>query len=132
MSTKLIGALFVVLALWMGYRFYNYYQEVSAQRYEQKQQASRDPGSLPGVPYQLETGLKAAQIQGASGLKQWLRIYGDQIQDPRKASIQLDYCTLVARHNPQEAKAVFNTVKERLKENSPVYPRLKQLEKSFD
>ena len=35
-------------------------------------------------------------------------------------------------YDPQKAKAVFADVKQRVRENSPVYPRLKQLERSFE
>lgn len=135
MSTKLIGALIIVLMLWAGYRLFIYYKEVDAQRYAEKQQSTGkdiDPSRLHGLPYQLEQSLTAAKNQGAPALKKWLKQYDNQIADPRKAWIQLDYCTMVARDNPQEARAVFTEVKERLKEDSPVYPRLKQLEKSFD
>lgn len=135
MSTKLIGALIIVAVLWMGYRFFTYYQEFSAQRYAEEQQAAGkdvDPARLPGVPYQLEQSLTAARNQGPGAFKQWLATYDTQIQDPRKAWLQLDYCTMIARNNPQEAKAVFQSVKGRLRDSSPVYPRLKQLDRSFN
>lgn len=135
MSTKLIGALMILLVAWGGYKIFTYYQEVSAQGYAEKEKATGkgvDPTRLEGVPYNLEGSLRHAQSQGPAALKKWLDNYGSQIADPRKAWIQLDYCTMVARDNPQEAREAHAAVKKRLRENSPVYPRMKQLEKSFD
>jgi len=53
------------------------------------------------------------------------------VQDPRKAWIQLDYVLLLTRQNPQEAKRVFNEVKDRTLPNSPVWPRIQSMEKSY-
>jgi hypothetical protein len=135
MSTKLIGALMILLVLWGGYRIVVYYKHVQEQRWAEKAQASGegiDPSQLAGLPYQLQPSLTQAEAQGAEAMKTWLQLYGNQLSDPRKAWIQLDYCTLIAREDPQEAKAVYAAVKKRLREDSPVYPRLKQLQKSFD
>jgi hypothetical protein len=135
MSSKLIGALVILLVVWGGYRMFVYYKEVEEQRWHEKEQTSGkdvDPTRLPGMPYELDASYNAAKSQGHAAIKKWLTLYGTQIQDPRKAWIELDYCVLVSRDNPQEARAVFASVKGRLKESSPVYPRLKQLEKSFD
>jgi len=89
------------------------------------------PESLSGLPYQYEASLKAAQQQGADALGNWLKLYGPAVQDPRKAWIQLDYVLLLTRQNPQEAKRVFNEVKDRTLPNSPVWPRIQSMEKSY-
>ncbi|MCU0787778.1 MAG: hypothetical protein MUC91_06245 [Verrucomicrobia bacterium] len=135
MSTKLMGTLMILLVLWGGYRIFVYYKEVKERGWYQEQQASGkgvDPTQLAGMSYELNSSLSAAQSQGHAALKKWLDTYGRQIQDPRKAWIQLDYCQSVFRDNPQEARAVFASVRDRLKESSPVYPRMKQMEKSFN
>jgi len=36
------------------------------------------------------------------------------------------------RTDPNDAKRIFKAVKERTSTNSPVYPRIRQLEKSFE
>jgi hypothetical protein len=54
------------------------------------------------------------------------------IQDPRKAWIELDYCVVLARENPKEARRIFDQVKQRIRPDSPVYPRIKQLEPTFE
>ena len=135
MSTKLIGTLMILLVLWGGYKIFVYYKQVQEQGWQEKEQATGkdvDPTQLTGMPYELTASLSTAQTQGHAALKKWLDTYGWQVQDPRKAWIQLDYCQSVFRDNPQEARSVFASVRERLKESSPVYPRMKQLEKSFN
>lgn len=135
MSTKLIGALMILVVVWGGYRIVTYYKDVQEQRWQEEEEASGkniDPSRLDGVPYQLEQGLKQAQTRGKKAIGQWLEHYGNRIRDPRKAWIQLDYCTMIASDDPQQAKAIYHEVKQRLHQESPVYPRLKQLEKSFE
>lgn len=135
MNTKLIGALMVILLLWGGYKVFVYYKEVDAQRYlkeEVTKGKTVDPSKLPGMPYVLEGSLTQAKREGPAAMERWLKTYGPQLQDPRKAWIQLDYCQMLFRDDPQKARAVFASVKERLRENSPVYPRLKELEKSLE
>jgi hypothetical protein len=53
------------------------------------------------------------------------------IQDPRKAWIELDYCTLLARENAKEARRIFADVQQRTPTNSPIYWRVKKLEPTF-
>lgn len=132
--TKLISLLFVVLAVFVGYRLYLYWEKVDTERDLQEQRASRplDPRQLPGMPYQLEDSLAKAQQGGGRAMREWLDAYGSQLQDPRLAWIQLDYCRLLILDNPNEAKQIFNAVKERTPTNSPVFPRIKQVEKTFE
>jgi len=88
--------------------------------------------TLPGLPYKLEASLQAARKQGAPGLRNWLKTYAQSVEDPRKAWIELDYCVAVAREDPAEAKRVFAAVKDRLPPSSPVWPRMKQLERTYE
>jgi hypothetical protein len=88
---------------------------------------------MPGQnPTQLEATLRAAQSQGAEGLKNWLKTYGRAVQDPRKAWIELDYCTMISREDPNEAKRIFAEVKNRTPPSSPVWPRIQKLEKTYE
>ena len=132
--TKLIVLLIVVVALFGGWQLFVYWEKVQREE-ENKKQVGVAPvvgEQLAGLPKNLESTLQAAQKQGASGLKGWLKTYDKMVQDPRRAWIQLDYCVLVAREDPAEAKRVFASVKERLPPASPVWPRMKQLEKTFE
>src|SRR5438552_17418082 len=114
--TKLIAALIIVAVLYGGWHLFLYWEKVkSEEEVTQRQQAAAtvDPNQLSGLPRNLEPGLQAAQKQGAAAMREWLKIYGQMLQDPRKAWIELDYCVLIAREDPAEARRVFAAVKER-------------------
>lgn len=87
---------------------------------------------LSGMKANLEPVLLKAQSRGALGLKGFLDRYGKVIQDPRRASIELDYVVLEARDNPAEARRVFAEVKNRIDPSSPVYPRVQQLGRTYE
>jgi hypothetical protein len=53
-------------------------------------------------------------------------------RNPSKAWIELDYCTLIAREDPAEARRLFAAVKERTPASSPVWDRVKKLEKTYE
>jgi Flp pilus assembly protein CpaB len=87
---------------------------------------------LSGMKPNLEPALQQAQARGAVGLKNFLARYGKAIQDPRRASIELDYVVLEARDNLAEARRVFAEVKNRVDPASPVYPRVQQLARTYE
>ena len=87
--------------------------------------------SLPGLPPHLEASLDAAKRQGATALRTWLRQNRDRIQDPRLADIELDFVVLVAGRNFGEAREVFAAVQARTPPDSPVYSRIKRLERAY-
>lgn len=133
--TKVIAVVMIVLVLWGGWELFFYWERVKNEEESQKKQAASAAvmgERLPGMPYQLEPSLAAAKNQGAAGLQAWMKAYGHSLQDPRKAWIELDYCVLISRDNPAEAKRLFAEVKARLSESSPVWPRIKQLEKTYE
>jgi hypothetical protein len=133
--TKLIAAFIIIVAVWGGWELFLYWDKVShEEETKQKQEAAAMVigDQLPGMSYKLDASLQAARKQGATGLKNWLKTYNQSIEDPRKAWIELDYCVAVARQDPAEAKRVFARVKERTAPSSPVWPRMKQLEKTYE
>ncbi len=133
--SRAIAILIILLLIYGGYRVYLYYENVKTQDQAAQQQAAAtevQPESLPGLPQDLEESLKAAQQQGASALRKWLQSYGTRVQDPRLAWIELDFCEAVFRDNPSEARRVFAAVKARTPPSSPVWPRIKALEKSYE
>ena len=132
--TKLISILIILAVVFVGYRLYVYWEKVQDEKYEEEKAAQRvvTEGSLAGLPWQLEQSLQAAKTNGATGLKKWLDAYGAQVQDPRLAWIELDYCVMQTLNNPAEAKRVYEVVRNRTATNSPVYKRVKQLEKTFE
>jgi hypothetical protein len=133
--TKLIAVLMIVAVLYGGWELFLYWEKIkNEQETKQKQDAAAlvIGDSLPGLPYQLEGSLQAARKKGAAGLRNWLKTYGQSVEEPRKAWIELDFCVAVAREDPAEARRVFAAVKERLGPASPVWPRMKQLEKTYE
>jgi len=127
---------FITLVLIVG--LYLFGKSIFGQ-YKAKQQkeeaaakaASGPADGLEGMPGNFEPSLQAAQAQGAPALRQWLERYSSHIQDPKLAAIQLDYVVLVSRSNPQEAKRIFQAVKQRIHKGSPLYDRVKRLDETY-
>ncbi len=133
--TKVIAIAIIVAVLYGGWEFFLYWERVKNEQETAKKQAAAEivmGDQLQGVPSELENSLQAAESRGAAGLRAWLKEYGMRVQDPRKAWIQLDYVVQLARENPSEARRVFAAVKERTPTNSPVWSRVKKLEKTYD
>ena len=133
--TKLIAVLIIVAVLYGGWELFLYWDKVKNEEQTAQKQAAAAMvvgDQLPGVPYTLASTLQAAQQQGAVGLKNWLKTYDRVIQDPRKAWLELDYCVEVASEDPAEARRVFAAVKQRTPPSSPVWPRIKQLERTYE
>jgi hypothetical protein len=132
--TKLIAAVLIVLACYGVWELFLYWEKV---KNEEETKVKRDAAAmvlgdqLPGLPSALEPSLQAARKQGAAGLRNWLKNHNQSVEDPRKAWIELDYCVAVAREDVSEAKRVFKEVKERTPPTSPVWPRIQQLEKTY-
>ncbi len=132
--TKVITAVMILAALYGGWQLFFYWERVKneeVQTEKDRKIAAVAGDQLPGVPFQLEPSLKSAQEKGPAGLTNWLKTYAQNIQDPRKAWIELDYALLLSRDNPAEAKRIFSAVKGRISESSPVWNRIKQLERTF-
>jgi hypothetical protein len=132
----LIGLLLIIGALWVGKQILTEWERVKAKKdvedgREPATQNQSTPAVLPGLPASLESSLQTAQKQGAASLKTWLKNYRSYVTDPRLAAIELDYVVLVSQGNPQEAKQIFAAIKQRTPTNSLVYPRIKQLEKTY-
>jgi hypothetical protein len=133
--TKLIAAVIIAAVLFGGWKLFFYWERVQNEQEEQKKKSvavAVQPDQLPGLPPELDNPLRAAQTQGPEGLKNFLKAYGNRVVDPRKAWIELDYCQMVARENTAEAKRVFAEVKKRTPHTSPIWPRIEQLEKTYD
>ena len=131
--TKLITILVCVVVIYCGYHFYGYWAKVRDEEQLKRKEAAMvfHPENLPGLPPELETGLRTVQQKGPAAVQSWLKTYGGKVQDPRKAWIELEYAKAIARDNPAEARKVFNAVKDRTPPASPLWPQLKALEKSF-
>jgi hypothetical protein len=103
--------------------------EVAAKKKAQTEITSGE--QLGGMPQGLEVSYQAAKNQGATAMKNWLKNNGRMVQDPRKAWIELDYCVAISREDPAEAKRIYSEVRNRTPQTSPVWLRIKQLEKTY-
>ena len=133
--TKLITALIIVGVLFGVWELWVYYDKVDHEKEEDAHKAAASVvrgDQLQGLNYQLETGLQSAMDKGAAGLKTWLAAHGNQVEDPRKAWIQLDYCVMISRDNLAEARRIFAEVKARTPNTSPVYKRVQELSRSYE
>ena len=129
---KAFIVIFIVLGIGFGgWKIWDYWKSKEAEEARQNNPPVK-PDELPGLPYQLKDSLAKSQAAGAKPLKAWLDMYGRSVQDPRLASIQLDYVLLVARDDPAEARRIFADVKKRTPASSPVYARVKQLEPTYE
>ena len=135
---QFLALLLIIGAIWGGKQLYNYWETVKAKKETEDRAGAPPPATataasavLPGLPANLEAALQAAQKQGAAGLKNWLNLYRPYVSDPRLAAIELDYIVLISSTNPQEARRLFTLVKQRTPTNSPIYPRVKQLERTY-
>jgi hypothetical protein len=135
MITKLIAAVIIVAVLYGGWNLFFYWEKVRDEKESVRKEAvaaAVTGESLPGLPYGLEQSLRSAESQGAIGLKNWLKEYGASVKDPRKAWVELDYCIMIARNDPAEARRIFASVRERTGPTSPVWPRVKQLAPTYE
>ena len=132
--TKLIWALIIVVVIYIGWNLFQYWEKVDNEEATKKREAAAllNPAALPGMDYALEQSYQIAQQHGVVALRNWLQAHDKDIQDPRKAWIELDFCVAITRDDPTEARRVFKAVKDRTPQNSPIQPRLKQLESSYE
>lgn len=133
--TKLIAVLIVVAVVFGAWEIFVYWEKVKNEEAVQQKQAAASivtEDQLSGLPQPLESSLKAAEGQGAAGLGNWLKTYGRVVRDPRKAWIELDYCLLISKDDPAEARRLFAEIKNRTPESSPVWPRIKKLENAYE
>ena len=132
--TKLITVFLIVLAVFVGYRIWVYYEKVAdEQDLREAEEAKRrivDPNGLTGLSWELTESYNQSKSDPAA-LRKWLKATKGQVHDPRLAWIQLDFVEMIGRDSPNEAREVFNSVKPRIATNSPIYPRVQKLEKTF-
>jgi hypothetical protein len=132
---KFLIAVVIIVGLSLGvWQLNNYWGTF---KHKERPSGWRTPPPVPddqltGMPETLQPSLNFARDRGAAGLREFLTAYGNAINDPRRAAIELDYTVLVALNNPSEARRQFAKVKGRLQSDSPVYGRMKALEITYD
>lgn len=132
--TKLISVLIIVVVVFCGYQLFLKWEAVQKEEETKKKEAAAvvNPAYLPGMPSQLDQSYQQVSQQGTAALRNWLKTYDSVLQDPRKAWIELDLCVSLTREDPSEARRIFKAVKDRTPPGSPVQPRIKQLEKTYE
>lgn len=139
MMRKVLGILMIALVAYGLYRFDQYWKAFKPPPPSTQANGDSSNGSaaakkaiLPGLPPTLEPSLDAAEKDGPDALKQWLEDYERYVRDPRLANIQMDYIVLAGPAHREEAKKLFNQIKQRITPDSPVYPRFKKLAKIYE
>ena len=135
MITKLMGAVILALVLFGCYELVEYYGEVKQESETKAKEvaAKKVVGEqLPGMNYDLQQSLAAAQQAGPKAFGNWLSAYGRTVQDPRLAWSHLDYVVAISREDTATARQVFAAVKDRTPSSSPVYFRIQELAKSYE
>ncbi|MBI3414549.1 MAG: hypothetical protein HY043_04380 [Verrucomicrobia bacterium] len=135
---KPLIAILIIVAFVLGLKaLLNYYGDVEQKSGEAKK-AQAAPTQLrgedlPGMENaNFENSYQEAAKKGPTAVKEWLGLYRKYVKDPRLAWIELDYVVAVSQQNPKEAKEVFQEVRSRVAPSSPVYERIKKLEKTYE
>jgi hypothetical protein len=129
-----IGILILAVVGFGGFKLWEYWDQTEQNKVVANPAANIQAESLQGLPPPLEPQLKEAQDKGPEAFKEFIENIKKSplVKDPRLAWIELDYVVMVAGKNPAEAKRVFRKVKERVPADSPVYPRIQSLQKTFE
>ena len=129
-----IGILILALVGFGGFKLWEYWDATEQNKVTPDPTANVHPQSLQGLPQPLEQPLQEAQAKGPEAFRDYIDNIKKSplVKDPRLAWIELDYVVMLAGKDPAEARKVFRKVKERTPTDSPVYARVKSLEKTFE
>lgn len=131
--TKAIWVLIILVIGYIGYLMFQQWDKARLEHAGRKNEPTTIVGdSLPGMPYQLDQSYKTAKGTSAAAFQTWFTTNERHLADPRKAWIELELCVAMSRQNPAEARKIFANVKARVPPSSPVWSRLKELEKTFE
>lgn len=129
---QFLTVVLVVVLVWLGLKFSNYAQKKIGDPPAQTEGSDAPaPGKLRGLPASFEPGYEAAKREGAEGVRKWLSQHQNDLQEPRRTDIELDYVLLVGHSNAAEAKRTLASIKARITPTSPVYKRFEQLAKTY-
>ncbi|MCO5051541.1 MAG: hypothetical protein M9920_04490 [Verrucomicrobiae bacterium] len=131
--TKAIWVLIIFFVVYVGYLLFQQWDQARLEHEgQQRESAVVVTGeSLSGMPVQLELSYRDAKGRGAAAFQEWFKQNERFLSDPRKAWIEVELCKMLIRENPSEAKKIYAAVKERVSSSSPVYEKVKELEKTF-
>lgn len=132
--TKAIWVLIILVVGYIGYLLFQQWDKARLEHDGRKKEeavAVVNGDSLAGMPYQLDAGYRTAKATSPAAFRTWFATNEKLIVDPRKAWIELELCMAMTRENPAEAKKIYAGVKGRVPPSSPVYGKVKELEKTF-
>jgi len=132
-----IGILIVLIVVIGGYKLFEHWEAVKERRVLDERAARGadiNPDNLPGLPWQLVPKLADAKQAGPASVKNFIEYCKrlPDVKDPRLAWIELDYVVMITSTDPVEAKKIFQAVKKRTPEDSPIQPRLKAMAKNYE
>ena len=129
-----ISILIIAGVAFGGYKLWEYWDTTNENEGKSTTVQPISPGQLKGLPEKLEASLQQAQKGGPKAMKAWLEKTkpSGMVLDPRLAAIELDYVLMITKDDPVEAKRIFHEVKDRTPNDSPLYPRIKALEKTYE
>lgn len=133
----LIGVLIALIVGIGGYKLFEHWEAVKERRVLEEKAARGaeiNPDNLPGLPWQLVQKLRDAQQAGPASVKNFIE-YCKRVpdaKDPRLAWVELDYAVSITSTDPVEAKKIYQAVKKRTPEDSPIQPRLKMMAKNYE
>lgn len=133
--TKAIWILIILVVGYVGYRLYQQWDQARLEHDGKKKEEAAvavTGESLPGMPQQFESALRSAKDKGPLAFKSWFTTNEKLLTDPRKAWIELELCVAMSRENPSEAKKIFARVKARVPPSSPVWTKMKELERTME
>lgn len=132
----LISILIVLVVGFVGFRLFDHWEQVKERRVlEERAAKGKDinPEELQGMPWQLMAkyqDVKSDPKKLGPFIESIRKLQG--VADPRLAWIELDYVVMLSATEPLEAKRVFQAVKKRTATDSPIYPRIRSLEKNYE
>lgn len=130
-----ISILIIAGVIFGGYKLWEYWDTMKENENRSTTSTVQVPSEqLQGLPRELEASLQQAQKNGPKAMKAWIdKVKSSRlVKDPRLGGIELDYLLLITKDDPLEAKRIFHDVKERTPPDSPLYPRIKALEKTYE
>ncbi len=135
---KALISILIVLAVGFGaFRIYDHWEKVKERRVLEDRAAKGadiNPDQLPGLPWQLVQKYEEVRKTDAQTVGRFIesiRKFPD-VKDPRLAWIELDYVVMLTATDPILARKTFQAVKKRTPADSPIYPRIKTLEKNYE
>jgi hypothetical protein len=132
--TKAIWVLIILVVVYIGYLLFQQWEKANGRDPAQREAAAAavvHGDQLAGMPGTLEPAYRAAKDRGPVAFRNWFTANEKLLADPRKAWIELELCMAMTRENPAEAKKIYVDVKSRVPPSSPVYEKVKELEKTF-